>query len=143
MYLLYCAIIFAVVAIPERHRFEWSVLAILMVLLWCNKELLDRNGDALYIIRASLAFVGAMFLLLPKSLIGFYQAVILLAILAAFGALSYDVARGENFLIYNNYETVTYGLVICQLIGILPSVWASYRDRYPSSGLASRYLQRD
>ncbi len=115
----------------------------MMVSLWCNKELLDRNGDALYIVRASLAFVGAMLLLIPKSLIGFYQSVILLGILAAYGALAYDVARGEHFLIYNNYETVTYGLVVCQLIGVLPSIWTSYRDRYPSSGLAGRYLQGD
>lgn len=141
MYLLYCAIIFGVVAIPKRHRFEWSVLAVFMALLWCNKELLDRNGDALYITRASLAFVGAMLLLLPKSLIGYYQSVILLGILAAYGLLAYDVATREYSLIYDNYETITYGLVICQLIGILPSIWNSYCDRYPSHGLAGRYLQ--
>lgn len=141
MYLLYCAIIFALVAIPKRYRFEWTVLSVLMVLLWCNKEVFDKNGEAVYVIRAMLAFGAAMLLLLPKSLIGFYQSVILLGVLTSYGLLAYDVASREYSLIYDNYEMVTYGLVLCQLIGILPSLWAGYRDRFPSGGVAGRYLQ--
>ena len=142
MYLLYCATAFAFFAIPKRHRFEWSTLAVLLVLLWCNKEKLDPNGDALYIVRASLVFVGAMLLLIPRSWIGFYQSIILLAVLTAYGLLAYDVATRSYSLIYDNFGTVIYGLVICQLVGILPSIWTSCRDLFPSSWFTGRNIQR-
>jgi CDP-diglyceride synthetase len=142
MYLLYCAAAFALMAVPKRHRHEWAVLAVLMVLLWCNKELFDKNGVAVYAIRASLVLSGSMLLLVPKSLIGFYQAIILLCVLMVYGALAYDVAIGKDFLIYNQFETVIYGLVACQFLGFLPTIWAVYRDLYPSDRPRRKHIPR-
>jgi CDP-diglyceride synthetase len=142
MYLLYCAAAFALMAVPKRHRFEWAVLAVLMVLLWCNKEIFDKNGVAVYAIRASLVLAGSMFLLVPKSLIGFYQSIILLCVLIVYGALAYDVAIGRDFLIYNNFETVIYGLVACQFLGVFPTIWDCYRDHYSSGRARGKHISR-
>ena len=119
-------------ATPKRHRFEWAVLAVLMLLLWGNKEILDRNGEALYYVRASLVFTGAILLARARSFIGFYQAIILLCILTAYGALSYDMMRGEHILIYNTFGDWIHGFVVCQLLGVLPDLRTIYRDYSPS-----------
>ena len=142
MLLLYCALAFLFAAVPKRHRYEWLVLSVLMVAFWCNKEFFDRNGDALYVIRATLAFVGAILLTRPRSWIGFYQSTVLLAILVAYGMLAYDVATREYSLIYDNYETVIHGLVICQLFGILPSIWDCRDDWLSVCRFTINNLQR-
>ena len=143
MYLLFCAVVFALMAIPERHRYEWAVLAVLVILLWCNKEMLDRNGDALYFVRASLVFVGASLLVRRRSFIGFYQAVILLCILGAYGALAYDMAHGEHILIYDSFGDWIHGFVACQLLGVLPDLWTTYRRHNPSGGTGRQHLPRN
>ena len=142
MYLIYCAIVFAVMAVPKRHRFEWAVLAVLMVLLWGNKELLGKNGDALYVIRASLVCVAAFLLASRQSFIGFYQAIILLCFLIAYAALAYDIAAGEDLLIYSSFGAWVHGLVACQLIGVFPTVWDCCHRLYSSGRVGRKYLPR-
>lgn len=127
-------------AVPERHRVEWAVLAVLMVLLWCNKEMLDRNGSALYLVRGFLLFASALLLSLSRSALGFYQAIILLCILITYAALAYDVAAGRDILIYNNFEAWTHGLVACQLIGVFPTLRDLYCDLNSSGRFSRKHL---
>lgn len=142
MYLLYCSVLFAVMAVPKRHRVEWAVLAVLTAATWFNKEMLDRNGDALYILRASLTFIAAILLVRTRSTLGFYQAIILLCVLLAYGASAYDVAIGKDVLIYSNFRAWIHGLVACQLIGIFPTVWDIFRDLTSSGRTGGQHLPR-
>ena len=114
-----------------------------MLLLWGNKEILGRNGEALYYVRASLVFTGAILLARARSFIGFYQAIILLCILTVYGALAYDIAHGEHILIYNTFGDWIHGLVVCQLLGVLPDLRIVYRDYSPSLDAWVKHLFRD
>jgi hypothetical protein len=126
MYLIYCAVAFAVIAYwSSANRFEWSILAALSIILWCNKSFFLNTDQTLYYVRAVLAFISARLLIYDLSKFGFYQAFIQLLILVAYGCLAYDVANNEHILIYNNYGAVIHGLVACQFLAIFPEI----RDR--------------
>ena len=142
MYLIYCAIAFLVISYYSRFKFEWFVLAILYVLLWCNKEYFLKTDDLLYIIRAALTYVSANILIYKKSKLALYQAFILFIILLAYGCLSYDVSMQKHILIYNNYEAVIHGLVCCQLLGVLPEIWRCCYNHYSSNQLDNKHNQR-
>lgn len=141
LFQLVCALIFALAAIPERARAENLCMSIFFIATCINTALGDASGDLFYFTRATFAMAAAWYLSSRSTSIGFYQAIILLFVLTAYAALEYDFAHGENILIHSNFESVIYGLVLCQLIGVLPAIWNSYCDRYPSHGLAGRNLQ--
>ena len=49
---------------------------------------------------------------IPKTKLGYYQAVLQLCILCSYAALAYDTSQGQHVLIYNNYEAVIHGFVV-------------------------------
>ena len=99
-------------------RKEWLALCVLNALLLINCELYDKNDDMLYYNRSIASFLVGCFMVWRGGILGFYQAIIQLLILCTYAALAYDVSHGEHILIYNHYETVIYGLVTCQFVGI-------------------------
>ena len=143
MYLLCCVVLFAVLATYKPHRYEWCVISIVTVLVLLNTTLLDHNGSVLYWNRAVITFVGAIALLKPRSVLGFYHSLILLATLCAYGTLAYHVAEGTHQLIRTEYKAFIYGLVGCQLISVFPTIWAAYRDFNSDSGADLEHLQRN
>lgn len=128
MYQLCLAALFASLAVYRPHRYEWGVLAILLLSTWTNTIVFSNNDIELYFIRAVLTTLACTALILRGSTLSMYQSVILLLTLLAYGALAIDVAQGERVLIYNHYEAIIYGLVIFQLIGVYPTIRAGYSD---------------
>ena len=141
-YLLGCSIMFAILAIHPKHRYEWLVLAFMTFLVWVNSVMFDRNGHELYLNRAILTFIGALLLCVRKNYLGYGHALILLATLATYGVLAYHVAMNTHDEIRAAYKATIYGLVGCQFIGIFPTVWCAYRDINSSSGSWLVNLQR-
>lgn len=138
MTLLYCSVFFAAMAVPERHRFEWAVLAVLAALTWFNKEAFDHNGSALYYVRAFLTFGAAIALSRVGTFLGYYQASILLLTLLAYCALAYRAAEGSLYAsVIFQYKEAIYALVMGQFIGVLPTLRGLYCD-LTSSGRFSR-----
>lgn len=143
MYLLCCAILFALLSAYKPHRYEWGVLAIVTLLVSINAALLDHNGSALYWNRAVITFVGAMLLMRRKTTLGFYHSIILLTTLCAYGILAYHVADGTHGAIRELYKATIYGLVGCQFIAVFPTIWAVYRDHRSDCRAWLVHLQRD
>ena len=127
-FMLCLSILFAALALYKPHRYEWSVLALLMFLSWVNTTIYVVNDVERYFIRAVLTTLAGLALMLKRSDLSVYHAVILLFTLVAYGALAFDVSQGVHVLIYNYYEAVIYGLVIFQLFGVYPTLRASYSD---------------
>lgn len=123
MFFIFLAVAFALLASIRKVRNVCIALCTLNTFLLFVTLLCDKNGDALYLLRAIGTTVCAISLCIPKTALGFYQAVIQLAILCGYAALAYDVSQGKHILIYNNYEMVIYGLVACQFAGIFTSLW--------------------
>lgn len=117
-------------AIKRKVRFEWLCLSMLCAFLSLNILLTDVAGDARYIIRASLIFLCACRLASRMSLMAGYQSFVLLLFLIANLFLMYDVAIGRDFLIYGNFESIIYGLVTCQFVGVfivpLSKIWLGF-----------------
>jgi len=141
-YLLGCSILFAILAIHPKHRYEWSVLAIMTFLVFINSVIFDRNGHELYLNRAILTFIGALLLCVRKNLVGYGHALILLATLATYCVLAYHVAMNTHEEIRATYKATIHGLVGCQFIGILPTIRCAYRDINSSGGSWLVNLQR-
>ncbi len=111
-----------------RHgRTEWRVLAGVSLSEWSSAHIFAESWSALYWSASAIAFAGAFFLSLQRSLLGYYQASILAMTLCAYWLVEYDAWNGTN-IIYDNYETVIYGLVGCQFLGVFPTLWSAYRD---------------
>ena len=114
-------------ATNKTNRFEWLCLSMLCALLSLNILLTDVVGGARYINRSSLIFLCACILASRMSLLAGYQAFILLLFIIANACLMYDVAVKEDILIYSNFESVIYGLVACQCLGVfiipLSKIW--------------------
>lgn len=111
------SVVFGLLYILTKRK-EWLALCVLNVLLLINCELYGKNDDMLYYNRSIASFLVGCFMVWRGGILGFYQAIIQLLILCTYAALAYDVSHGEHILIYNHYETVIYGLVTCQFIGI-------------------------
>lgn len=126
MYMLFMSILFLVLSIHETYRFEWRVLSCLLFMTWINVCIHSSTDPELYFMRAVLTIIAALLLLRVKSKFGLLQSIILLLTLIAYGMLAYDVSQQAHILIYNYYEAVIYGLVICQLISIYPTIRAGY-----------------
>ncbi len=126
----------------EPHRDVWLLVGGMSFLLWLNVHLFDPEGVVLYWHRGIIVTVTGTLMLRHGSWLSFYHSIILLVTLVAYAALAYDVAHGMHVLIYNNYEAVIYGLVACQLIAVLPTVWAIYRDYHSDSRARLVNLQR-
>ena len=143
MYLLCCSVAFILLSIHKPHRYEWLTLSIVTFLVAVNTMLLDPNGSILYYNRAVITFIGAMFLIRRRTILGFYHAIILLIALFMYGYLAYHVANNTHDTIREFYKAMIYGLVWCQFISVFPTLRATYyrvyRDRRASMG----YLQGD
>ena len=139
--LLLCAL-FAVLAVYRPHRFEWGVLSILFLLTWVNTLLFGKNDVELYVIRSTLTMIAGSLLVVRWTPLSIYQALTLLLTLSAYGMLEFDVSQGEHVLIYNYYEAVIYGLVICHFLGIYPTLRDSYNDWITGRELGLEHLQR-
>lgn len=123
MYLIYCASIMYIFANLSKNKIEWFTLSVLFFLLWCNKEYFQNTDEALYYIRAFFCFAAAYILSSKSTKLGLYQAFILFVVLSSYAALAYDVANHKHIMIYNNFEGVIHGLVICQFLGVVPELW--------------------
>ena len=103
---------------PHLRHTCLTLCALNIFLLFLN-TVCDANGNTLYLLEAIGTTLAAVSLCYGRS---FYQATILLATLCAYGALAYDISQGRHVLIYNNYETVIYGLIACQFVGIFTAL---------------------
>lgn len=139
MYLLYCALVFIVISALSRCKKEWFILAILYILLWCNKEYFLNTVQSLYVIRSLITFVAAMLLVRNKTKLGYYLAFTLFMTMLAYSALAYDVAMDKHILIYHNYEAVIYGLVASQFIGIFPNLWRCCYSAYTEHSFSRKH----
>lgn len=143
MDLLYYSLIFSFLAIFKCTRNEAILLAILSIVLWCNKEYYNATDNELYYVRSFLAFISANIFMLFKTTTGIYQSVIQLIVLIAYVSLAYDVANNKHILIYNNFEVIIYGLVLCQFAGFFPSVWNCINNWYTDIIANSKYIYRN
>lgn len=141
MYLLYCSLSFLLFSIPKKHRYEWLVLASLAFLTWFNKEIFDHSGLTLYYVRAMLTFIAAYLLVLRLTLLGFYQACILLLTLIVYMILAFYVAENTIYIIRDSYKATVYVLVKCQFIGFISTIWCCYHDYITNNDAFSKYLQ--
>ena len=115
-----------VLSTHKKFRFEWRVLSGLLFLTWVNVQIFTPVDSELYFIRSLLTLFAALTLLKSGSLFGLIHSLILLLTLIAYGMLAYDVSQGVHILIYNYYGAVIYGLVICQLLTVFPTIRAGY-----------------
>lgn len=138
MFFVTLSIMFFTLARYHQARYEWVVLGGLNVLLLIVTTHCDKNDTALQWWRSFLAVLSGGLLCYPRSILGYYQAIIQLAILCSYALLAYDVTQGRNILIYSKYETVIYGLVACQFIGVFTSLRAFNWDRV--TNYLARYL---
>lgn len=107
-----------------------------------NAWLLNHSDPQLYINRTVITFIGALILSVFSTTLGFYQSIIYLLTLVAYGALQYDVDNGRHILIYNHYEVVIYGLITCQFIPLLPKAPNFIRDFITNSRAMLANLRR-
>lgn len=137
------AVTFGLLAINPKVRYVCSLLCGLNVLLLIVTTFCDRNGDTLYWLRTISTTAVAVLACIPRTTIGYYQSVVLLATLCAYAALAYDVSQGQHVLIYNSYETVIYGLVACQFIGIFTAIRYVNYDHIKRGVRSFLHLQRN
>lgn len=86
----------------------------------------SNTDPELYFIRSMLTLFAALILLRANSKFGLVHSLILLFTLVVYFMLAYDVSQNMHVLIYDYYEAVIYGLVICQLLTAYPTIRASY-----------------
>lgn len=134
---------FGLLAIHPKVRYVCMLLCGLNTFLLIITVLCDKNGNALYLLGTIGTTAVAVLACIPRTTIGFYQAFIQLAILCSYVMLAYDVTQGEHVLIYNNYETVIYGLVACQFVGIFSAIWHVNHDTIAVHIRGILHLQRN
>lgn len=137
------AVVFGLLAIPKQTRYVYAILCGLNVSLLIITTLCDKNGDALYWLRMVAAFIVGSLMVRRNDTLGYYHAVVQTAIMCAYAMLSYDVSQGKHVLIYNNYETVIYGLIICQFVGVHKPIRAFNYNSFKCDILNFLYLQRN
>lgn len=116
---------FGLLALIKRNeRVEYGSLVAAYLSLFGITLLYDHNDSTLYWLRMLVAVAAGFALAARKTDLGWYQATIQAAILCSYGMLSYDVSQGQHVLIYNKFETVIYGLVACQFIGVYKPIRA-------------------
>lgn len=142
-FMLGLCVLFLLLATHPSHRREWLVVACVTFLVWVNTEAFHHNDPRLYWNRVIVTFVGAGWLCWFRSRLGFYHAAIYFLTLSAYGALAFDVSQGRHIVIYNYYEAVIYGLVGCQLVGVLPTVRTAYNDFVHGRVVRSANLSRN
>lgn len=119
------AVAFGLLALIKRNeRVEYGLLVAVYLSLFVITYLYDHNDSTLYWLRMLVAVAAGFALAARKTDLGYYQATVQAAILCSYGMLSYDVSQGQHVLIYNKFETVIYGLVACQFIGVYKPVRA-------------------
>lgn len=119
------AVAFGLLALIKRNeRVEYGLLVVVYLSLFGITSLYDHNDNTLYWLRMLVAVAAGFALAARKTDLGWYQATIQAVILCSYGMLSYDVSQGQHVLIYNKFETVIYGLVACQFIGVYKPVRA-------------------
>ena len=122
MLFLALAAAFGLLAIHPKTRSTCTLLCGLNIFLLIVTTFCDRNGDALYWFNTIGSTVVAIAACIHGAKHSYYQAIIQLCILCSYLALAYDVSHGQHVLIYNSYETVIYGLVACQFVGIFTAI---------------------
>lgn len=143
IFLLTIVVAFGLLATIPKTRTVCLTLCGLNIFLLIITLLCDRNGDALYLLSAVGSTFAAVLLCVPKTITGYYQSIIQLCILCSYGALAYDVSQGQHVLIYNNYETVIYGLVACQFVGIFTAIRYVNYDHIKRGVRSFLHLQRN
>lgn len=143
MFFVTLSIMFFTLARYHTSRYEWAVLASVNVLLLIITTHYDKNDTLLQWWRSFIAVLSGGLLCYPRTMMGYYQATIQLTILCSYAMLAYDVSQGEDILIYCKYETVIYGLVACQFIGIFTGLRPANWDRVTSFVARYLHLQRD
>lgn len=113
---------FLLFALPRETRKVWLVLAIVSACELSARLIYGHNDHGLYIMRSTAALLGGLALCRTGTRLGRWQVKVYAVTVAAYVALAFDVVMGRHVLIYNYFEGVIYGLVACQLAGILPSI---------------------
>lgn len=133
------AVAFGLLALIKRNeRVEYGLLVAVYLSLFVITYLYDHNDSTLYWLRMLVAVAAGFALAARKTDLGWYQATIQAAILCSYGMLSYDVSQGQHVLIYNKFETVIYGLVACQFVGVFTGLRTINYHRVTS--FVARYL---
>jgi len=83
-----------------------------------SRLIYGHNDIELYVIRATAALFGGLFLCKISSKLAIWESLVYFSTLLAYLALSIDIAANRHILIYNHFEAVIHGLVACQLIGV-------------------------
>ncbi len=126
----------------RTRRVEWFVMFVITITVVMNDALLHHDDPQLYVNQAVITFIGALILSVFSTTLGFYQSIIYLLTLVAYGALQYDVDNGRHILIYNHYEVVIYGLITCQFIPLFPKAPNFIRDFITNSRAMLANLRR-
>jgi len=134
---------FGLLATHPKIRYMCSLLCGLNIFLLIVTTFCDRNGDALYWFNTIGSTVVAIAACIHGAKHSYYQAFIQLCILCAYAALAYDVSQGQHVLIYNSYETVIYGLVACQFVGIFTAIRYVDYDHIKRGVRSFLHLQRN
>ena len=143
MLFLALAAAFGLLAIFKQVRQVCLLLSALNIFLLFTTTLCDKNSDTLYWFRTIGTTLVAVLACIPRTTIGYYQSIILLSTLCSYGALAYDVSQGRHVLIYNSYETVIYGLVACQFVGIFTAIRYVDYDHIKRGVRSFLHLQRN
>lgn len=158
MYLLACSALFLVAAAFKPIRRECLILFIASLLTGLFAIGLSPDGNARYWLRAAVTTSAAIALCGCRSKFGFYQASIYSATLIVYALLSFDVAQYTAWVQNGSiglepvsivwgerYKELTHGLVILQLVGILPclrSIFLSIRSSLHHSAANLHWVKR-
>src|SRR5690606_18821774 len=118
MYAVALLIIYVPLSIWSKHRHVWAIVSFVTIIELMSRLIYGHNDIELYVIRATAALFGGLFLCKISSKLAIWESLVYFSTLLAYLALSIDIAANRHILIYNHFEAVIHGLVACQLIGV-------------------------
>jgi len=137
--LITCALSFLMLARWTDKRVCYT-LSLVAALLWINAHVFSAENEVLYLLRGSIIFFSATYLLKQPVKQSIYQSVILFCTL-----ISYTLHEAESALnvtiIYDQFEAVIYGLITCHFIGIFKTLWPSFSNDDSSCRAGCKNIQ--
>ena len=112
------SVIFASLATNAKMFYICIRLCVFNMLMFVLSLFCDKNNDTVYWLKVLITTLVGLSVCNARTKLSLYIASLQVAILCVYALPAYEISQGGNVLSHTKLDSVIYGIIACQYLGV-------------------------
>lgn len=137
------SVIFASLATNAKVFYVCIRLCVFNMFMFVVSLFCDKNNDVVYWLKVLITTLVGLSVCNARTKLAFYITSLQVAILCVYALPAYEISQGGNVLSHTKLDSVIYGIIACQYLGVYATLRSFDYDKFKHRILNILHIPRN